>query len=64
MNGDPRLKSPAYFDKESDFERAEFLERQAEHRAERRRDDDMLDGKVGSDLDKYLEKNKLAEFND
>jgi hypothetical protein len=55
MNGDPRLKPQGYFDQESDFERAEYLERYAEYRSERRRDDDLVDGKTGSDIDKFLD---------
>ena len=41
MNGDPRLKPSGYFDRESDYERSEFLERYAEQRSERLRDDQM-----------------------
>ena len=55
FSGDPRLRHPNYARCESDFERSEFLERQAEYRAERLRDDEMLDGKTGSDIDKFLD---------
>lgn len=50
MNGDPRLRPQGYFDNETEIERAEYLERLAEHRAERQRDDEQHDDKIGNAL--------------
>jgi len=41
-------------DDRSDEERAEHFQAWADERRERRRDDEMLEGKIGSNLDKFL----------
>jgi hypothetical protein len=41
VNGDARLKPSGYWMQESDYERTEFLERYAEVRGERLRDDEL-----------------------
>ena len=55
-----RFSNPC--DDRSDDERAEHLQAWADERRERRRDDEMMDGKTGSDIDAFLQKHPTAEF--